>query len=347
MTSVVHNDPAEAQLPTMRPALPIDPFVAALLATVGLASLLPARGMGEVALNHATGIAIAFLFFLYGVRLAPQQALAGLKQWRLHLAVLGVTFLVFPVFGLLTGLLPTSILPPGLQAGVLFLCLLPSTVQSSIAFTSIARGHVAAAVCSASASNLLGMVLTPLLVALLMPGLAGGGGALSFDALHGIALQLFLPFAAGQALRPWIGSVVARHKALLGRMDRLSILLVVYAAFSEGVREGIWHQLSPAQLAVLALICVALLAVALGVSLLLSRRMGLSREDEIVLVFCGSKKSLASGLPMASVLFASSQVGLVVLPLMLFHQIQLMVCAWLARRYAQGPSLPAMPVAAE
>ncbi|MBW6398496.1 bile acid:sodium symporter [Roseomonas sp. HJA6] len=327
----------------MRLRLPIDGFVAALLATVTLASLLPARGVGEVVLDHVTAIAIAFLFFLYGARLAPQAALQGLAQWRLHLAVLGVTFVVFPVLGLLTGLLPTAVLPPGLQAGVLFLCLLPSTVQSSIAFTSIARGHVAAAVCSASASNLLGMVLTPLLVALLMPGVAGAHGGLSFDALRGIALQLFLPFAVGQALRPWIAAWVQRQRALLGRMDRLSILLVVYAAFSEGVREGIWHQLSPTQLAMLALVCVALLAAALGTSLMLSRRLGLAHEDEIVLIFCGSKKSLASGLPMASVLFASSQVGLMVLPLMLFHQIQLMVCAWLARRYAQGPATAMLP----
>ncbi|WP_236571569.1 bile acid:sodium symporter family protein [Rhodovarius lipocyclicus] len=343
MTSTVHNGFAGAQMPVMRLRLPIDAFVATLLATVALASVLPARGLGAEVLEYATGIAIAFLFFLYGARLAPQAALQGLAQWRLHLTVLGVTFVVFPALGVLTGLLPNAVLPEGLKAGVLFLCLLPSTVQSSIAFTSIARGHVAAAVCSASASNLLGMVVTPLLVAALMPEASGSGG-LSFDALRGIALQLFLPFAAGQALRPWIGGLVTRNKALLGRMDRLSILLVVYAAFSEGVREGIWHQLSPAQLAVLALLCCALLAVALGISLMLSRGLGLAREDDIVLVFCGSKKSLASGLPMASVLFASSQVGLVVLPLMLFHQIQLIVCAWLARRYAQGGE--AQPLAA-
>ncbi|RVT91707.1 bile acid:sodium symporter [Rhodovarius crocodyli] len=340
MTSVVHNEGCAAQFAPMKFRLPIDAFVATLLATVALASFFPARGLGEEVLGHATTIAIAFLFFLYGARLAPQAAVQGLAQWRLHLAVMSVTFVVFPVLGLAAGLLPDAVLSPSLKAGVLFLCLLPSTVQSSIAFTSIARGHVAAAVCSASASNLLGMVLTPLLVAALMSGVSGSG--FSFDALRGIALQLFLPFAAGQALRPWIGGLIARNKAILGRMDRLSILLVVYAAFSEGVREGIWHQLAPVQLAMLAVLCMALLAAALGISLLIARRMGLAREDEIVLVFCGSKKSLASGLPMASVLFAGGQVGLVVLPLMLFHQIQLMVCAWLARRYAEGPQLHAI-----
>nr|WP_314073489.1 bile acid:sodium symporter family protein [uncultured Roseococcus sp.] len=317
----------------MRFKLPIDGFVLALLSTVALASVLPAQGRGAEVMGQAANVAIAFLFFLYGLRLAPRAALQGLAQWRLHLAVIAATFVVFPLLGLATGLLPESVLPPGLYAGILFLCVLPSTVQSSIAFTSIAGGNVAAAICSASASNLLGILLTPALVALLMHG---AGAGISLGVLGDIAMQLFLPFALGQLLRPRLGAWAERHRWLLGRMDRLSILMVVYVAFSEGVVSGIWHRLDAAQLGVLLVICLALLGAVLGVTVLMARLLGLGRADEIVLVFCGSKKSLASGLPMASVIFAGSQVGLIVLPLMLFHQVQLMVCAWLARRYAEG-----------
>lgn len=321
----------------MRFRLPIDGFVLALLATVALASVVPAHGRGVEAAGWASSIAIAFLFFLYGLRLAPRAALDGLAHWRLHLAVLAATFLIFPLLGLGLGMLPDSVLPPGLYAGLLFLCVLPSTVQSSIAFTSIAGGNVAAAVCSASASNLLGIVLTPALVALLMHG---AGTGISLGVLGDLAAQLFLPFALGQLLRPRLGAWAQRHRTLLGKMDRGSILMVVYVAFSEGVTSGIWHRLDAGQFAVLLAICAALLSAVLGTTVLMARLLGFSRADEIVLVFCGSKKSLASGLPMASVIFAGSQVGLIVLPLMLFHQIQLMVCAWLARRYASCPHAP-------
>src|SRR5699024_2125076 len=127
-------------------------------------------------------------------------------------------------------------------------CLLPSTVQSSIAFTSIARGNVAAAVCSASFSNLAGIVVTPLLVAWLA---GGGSGGFSASSVGGIVLQLLVPFAAGQLARRWIADWIRRHAATLKLVDRGSILLVVYTAFSQGVTEGIWQQLSWPQLGIL------------------------------------------------------------------------------------------------
>jgi sodium/bile acid cotransporter 7 len=239
------------------------------------------------------------------------------------------------------------VLPDPLLVGLLFLCLLPSTVQSSIAFTSIAHGNVAAAVCSASLSNLLGIFITPALVALLM-NLKGG---VSFQAVLDIVLQLLAPFLAGHVLRPWIGAFVARHRYALGYVDRGSILLVVYLAFSEAVANGLWHRLGVGDIAKLIIVCAGLLGAVLLATLFVARRLGFSRPDEIVIVFCGSKKSLASGVPMAGVLFPLAQVGMIVLPLMLFHQIQLMVCAALARRYAASdpatiPSLPQANVGA-
>jgi sodium/bile acid cotransporter 7 len=310
--------------------LNIDPYIAAIVGMVGLASLVPLHGAAAAAGGYATNAAIAVLFFLHGAKLAPRAALAGARSWRLHVVVLLGTFVLFPALGLSARALAPQLLPPALWSGLLLLCMLPSTVQSSIAFTSIARGNVPAALCAATASNILGMALTPLLAGLLLHT----HGGFSAHAMGDIALQLLLPFLAGQVARPWIGEWVGRNRLLLSVVDRGSILLVVYVAFSEGVTQGIWHQLDAATLGTVLLINAALLAAVLGLTTLASRALGFSRGDEIVAVFCGSKKSLASGLPMATVLFAGQSAGLIVLPLMLFHQIQLMACAALARRYA-------------
>ncbi|MEV4192185.1 bile acid:sodium symporter family protein [Streptomyces toxytricini] len=313
--------------------LPLDPYVLALLGTVALASLLPARGTAASLAQGVATAAVALLFFLYGARLSTREALDGLRHWRLHLTVLACTFVLFPVLGLAArGLVPWLLTPP-LYGGLLFLCAVPSTIQSSIAFTSIARGNVPAAICAGSFSSLAGMVLTPLLAAVLVGGTVGGFSA---DALVRIALQLLVPFLLGQALRPRIGGFVTRHRAALGFVDRGSILLVVYAAFSAGVAAGIWHRVGVVRLGALLAVEAALLAVMLLVTWYGAKRLGFGRADRIAIQFAGSKKSLAAGLPMASVLFGA-QASLAVLPLMLFHQMQLMVCAVLARRRAWDP----------
>lgn len=308
----------------------LDPFLILLIGTVALASVLPAHGQGAALAEWAADAGIVLLFFLHGAKLSRAAILSGAKAWKLHLATLGTTFLLFPLLGI--GIVHSGLLPEKLGVGVLFLTLLPSTVQSSIAFTAIARGNVAAAVVSASFSNLLGILLTPLLVALLMER-TGNGSLISLSSIKGILLQLLLPFVVGHLLRPWIGGFIERHKAMIGRVDRSSILLVVYAAFSAAVVEGIWRTVSAEELALLAGTSIALLAVVLVLTWLLGKAMGLSREDRIVLQFCGSKKSLASGVPIAGVLFPASMVGPILLPMMLFHQIQLMACAMLAKRY--------------
>jgi sodium/bile acid cotransporter 7 len=314
--------------------LPIDPYIAAIVGMVGLASLVPVHDTGAVIAGHLTTAAIALLFFLHGARLAPSAALAGAWHWRLHVVILASTFLLFPVLVLTARALFPGLLTAPLWTGLVLLSVLPSTVQSSIAFTSIARGNVPAALCAATASNLLGMLLTPLLAGLLL----SSQGGFSIKGVGDILLQLMLPFAAGQLARPLIGAWALRNKTLLGMVDRGSILLVVYTAFSEGVTQGIWHQLGLTDLGVLLVINAALLGAVLAITTYGSRLLGFSRADEVTIVFCGSKKSLASGLPMATVLLAGQSVGLIVLPLMLFHQIQLMTCAWLAKRYANAPT---------
>ncbi len=308
-----------------------DPFVLALLGTVVLASLLPARGPFAAAVAIAADAGIVLLFFLHGAKLSREAIWAGARNWRLHLATLGITFALFPLLGLGVG--AAHVVPPEFAAGLLFLTLLPSTVQSSIAFTAIARGNVAAAVCAASFSNLAGIFITPALVALLMGGTTGG---MSWESVGTIFAQLLLPFVLGHLLRPWIGAFVARHKTLTGRVDRGSILLVVYSAFGAAVVEGLWSRIAPASLLALTALCLLLLAIVLAATWALGRAMGLSREDAVVLLFCGSKKSLASGVPMAGVLFSASQVGIVLLPIMIFHQLQLIACALIAPKLAKS-----------
>lgn len=309
-----------------------DTFTMLLVAMVALASILPISGKPAEWFGLATNLAVALLFFLHGARLSTDVVVAGFLHWRLQSFILAVTFVVFPLLGLLLGLLTPWLIPPALYLGLLYLCVLPSTVQSSIAFTSIAGGNVPAAICAASASNILGMFLTPALVAVLFS--AGGHVGVSLDMIWKILLQLFLPFVLGQVLQPFIGNWIRVRKSLLAPVDRGSILMVVYLAFSNAVIEGIWSEFSAADLSLVIGLDIVLLAVVLAVTFYGSKLFGFSREDRIAAVFCGSKKSLASGVPMAGVIFAGQSVGAIVLPLMLFHQIQLMVCAWLARRFA-------------
>lgn len=311
----------------------IDGYIVLLLGTVGLATLLPATGAAATVVTAAVKVAVGLLFFLYGVRLSPEEALAGLRHWRLHLLILGCTFVLFPLLGEAARALPDAVLGPQLYTGVLFLTLLPSTVQSSIAFTSMARGNVAAAICAATFSSLLGIVLTPLLAAWLLT--TGAGVTVSGQQILDIVLQLLVPFALGQLVRRWVGPWIGRHRVLTTVVDRGSILLIVYSAFSEGVREGIWGQVTVGEILWLAAVCVTLLAVVLTFSGVASRRLGFGRADRVTIQFCGSKKSLANGLPLATILFPAASVGITVLPLMLFHQIQLMVCTVLAQRWGR------------
>ena len=312
----------------------LDPFLLMLVAVMATASLLPARGAAVPLFGAATDVAIMLLFFLHGAKLSRQAILAGIGNWRLHLLVMASSFVLFPILGYAAAHGASGLTTPEILSGILYLTLLPSTVQSSIAFTALARGNVPAAICSASLSNVTGIVLTPLMVGLLIR-VQGSAPGVSLGAVEAIMLQLLLPFAAGHLLRPLIGGFIDRNKALLTPVDRASILLVVYTAFSAAVVGGIWRRTEAVDLLVILVICALLLAVVMGANLLIARRLRLPRADEIVLLFCGSKKSLVSGVPIAGAIFAPAQVGIIILPLMIFHQLQLFVCAIVAARYAR------------
>ncbi len=315
----------------------ISAFTWLILLTVLLASVWPARGAFAEALSHAATLGVALLFFVHGAALPREAVIAGLTQWRLHLFIFAITFLLFPLCVVPLARLGASWLPEHLLLGFLYLAVLPSAVSSSIAYTAVAKGNVPAAICSAAGSNLLGMVLTPLLLSLVLD--RSDAQAFVLDgAIRDILVEMLLPFVAGQLLRPVLLPILTRYPTLSERVDQSVLLLIIYVAFAQSVVSGLWAQVPFSILMLAALLCLVLLASILALTAILARRLGFNRADEIAAVFCGSKKSLASGLPMAKVLFAGHPgFGLIVLPIMLYNQIQIMVGALLAERYAQKP----------
>jgi solute carrier family 10 (sodium/bile acid cotransporter), member 7 len=313
-----------------------DWFVLSLVCTVLAATLYPCRDTAATVF-HALGTgAIASLFFLQGARLSREAVLGGITHWRLHATIAATTFIVFPAIGLALNLLFPKLLPQTLWLGVLFLCTLPSTVQSSIALTSIAQGNVAGALCSATASNLAGIVLTPVLFGAIAH-LRGGG--IAIDNIGEVVAELLVPFVLGHLSRPWIGHWAAQNRRLLAFTDRSSILLVVYAAFSAAVVNGVWHQLPPVIMTSAMLGVALLLAAGLLAAALMPYVAAFDKPDSIAVLFCGSQKSLVSGVPIANVLFPASVVGPALIPIMIYYPMQLLVCAWLARRYATSAGI--------
>jgi len=320
----------------------IDPFLLLIMAAVAVASVLPAQGASAEILDTFGILGIALLFFVHGAALPREVVIQGLVQWRLHLFIFAITFVVFPLAVLPFGVLPSAWMPADLLLGFLYLAALPSAVSSSIAFTAMAKGNVPAAICSSAASNVFGLLLTPVLLSLLTRTSVEDGFDLT-EALGDVVFQLLVPFAVGQMARPWLAGLMARHERRIGQLDQGVILLIVYTAFSQSVVDGLWSRLPPASLALTAVLCLVLLTVVLAATACIARRLGFSRGDEIAAVFCGSKKSLASGLPLAKVLFATAPgFGMIVLPIMFYNQIQILVGAVLARRYAQDEATMAV-----
>jgi solute carrier family 10 (sodium/bile acid cotransporter), member 7 len=324
--------------------LPIDGFLITMLTAVGLSFLAPTLGAshGPLHLEVLTQLGIALVFLLHGIALSTDNLKAGARNWRLHVFVQSCTFILFPLLGFAAVKLVGTHLPADLMLGVFFLCSLCSTISSSVAMTVLARGNVPGAIFDATLSSILGMVATPLLISLVAT--TGSGQLPLGKAIADIALQLLLPFAIGQALRPALGGWMTRHKENINLVDRGVIILIVYGSFCDSAASHVWTGFGwQTLLAALGLVA-ALLGVVLVTTTWTARRLRFSREDEITAVFCGSKKSLATGIPIAQLLFGGHpSVGMIVLPLMAYHQLQLFVCAIIARRYARQARLRVAP----
>ncbi|NHB56971.1 bile acid:sodium symporter [Acinetobacter sp. 194] len=314
--------------------LAIDRFTLLLVLMVVLASIVPISGQAADIFAVITTIAIAILFFLHGAKLSREAVVQGMMDWKLHGLVFSFTFILFPILGLLAKPILLPLLGQQLYWGFLFLCFLPSTVQSSIAFTSIANGNVASAVCSASFSNIIGMFITPILVSFFILGQSEHG----FDptaSIIKITLLLLVPFILGQILRPYVYPKMQKKPSIVKAFDQGSILMVVYGAFSGAVVAGLWHQIEGQTLLILILACSVLLTMVMLLALYIPKWLGFKQADQVAIFFCGSKKTLASGVPMAQILFIGQPLGMIVLPIMIFHQIQLMVCGMIANRWSK------------
>ena len=312
-----------------------DWFLCGMVLATLLAYFFPTFGAtgGAMHAEWVVNIGIFVVFFLHGVNLSGEQIRHGLKNTRLHLMVQGFTFGVFPLIWLISHWLVGSHVPALLMLGFLYLCALPSTISSSVALTGSAGGNVPAAILNASLSSVLGVVLTPLLVSLVVG--RGAGGIDLGSTLLDLCLMLLLPLVLGQVLRRWLAGFFGRYKRYTNVIDKLVILLLVYAAFCNSMVSGIWQQQGNGLLLSAALGSAILLAIILWMTTRTARALQFSNADEIAAVFCASKKSLAAGVPMAALIFGNNPgLGLILLPIMIYHPLQLIVCSILAERYA-------------
>lgn len=310
-----------------------DRFVLLLLAAVLVGWLLPVSGQGLAIAQDVSFVSIFGLFFLHGLRLPRKEVAKAARGWRVQGAMLAFTFVAMPLAGLLLAKGAGWMLPAALATGLVYCAMLPSTVQSAISYSSMAGGNVAASVVGAALSNLAGIVLTPALVALLLG--ASSGVSIGGETIMRIATMLLLPFALGQLAQGWLGAWAQRQKAILSFFDRLVILIAVYVAFAGAVHAGSLSALDVGVLAALGALLAFLLAFAFAGAWFLGALAGLQRDERISLMFAGAQKSIATGAPMAAILFGSS-AGLIVLPAIIYHMAQLLLSAPLAARLAKG-----------
>jgi solute carrier family 10 (sodium/bile acid cotransporter), member 7 len=303
-----------------------------------LAWLVPGPGAqgGSLHPELLNKLGVSLIFFLHGLTLSFAALGAGARNWRLHLLVQACTFLLCPLLGLLILATIGRHLSVDLRTGLFFLCALPSTVSSSVALTATAKGNVPAALFNATLSSLLGVLLTPLWLSVVL-GAAGRAlpiASVIFDLFKWLVLPLFI----GQLLRPLLGAFATRHKARLSVLDRLTILLLVYTSFCDSVQAGVWHAGGNALL-VSVLASIVVLAIVMTLVWHTSRALGFAPGDRIVALFCGSKKTLASGVPMARLIFgAHPGLAIILLPIMIYHPLQLVIGGWLANRFALAAS---------
>lgn len=307
-----------------------------MITAVVLGGIFPSFGAHGGALHSETtvNLGIAIVFFLHGINLPLESLRRGVLAWRVHIVVQSLTYILFPLLWLLFNALFKQWIPRDLMLGFCYLATLPSTISSSVAMTAVARGDIPVAIFNATLSSLLGIVLTPLLISWL--GDTATHGMSLGNTMLNIAKMLLLPIVMGQVLRPFVGNWFLHIKPYTNNIDKLVILFIVYAAFCNSAQSGLWQQNGLGLIAITLVGGAVFLAIVLSLSTLIARRLQFKREDEIAIVFCGSKKTLASGVPMAALIFGPiPALGMIVLPIMLYHQLQLFVCSWLAHRYAR------------
>jgi sodium/bile acid cotransporter 7 len=318
-------------------------FVCLLPFAFGLAWLAPeiASKGGWLRPELTTKLGVGLIFLLQGLLLPTASIRAALGQVRLHSVVQGMTFVGFPLLGLAVAALVGRWLPEELRIGLVYLSVLPSTVSSAAVLTAAAGGNSAGAICNAVLSSLLGIVLTPLLLAaaLSLQGVAAGAGGGGIDAGR-VVLELIklilVPLLAGQVLRVWLGAWATAQKKRLGTLSTAVILFIVFAAFCDAAKAEVWTKHGAALPLEALAIAVGLFVLATAATRALSRAAGLGGGDAIAAEFCAVQKTLASGVPLAGVIFAGDpRTGLILLPLLIYHPLQLSLHGALAAKWAK------------
>ncbi|MEI6950494.1 bile acid:sodium symporter family protein [Paraflavisolibacter sp. H34] len=313
----------------------LDPFVLMLLVMIVLAKLFPQGGTGEGpwSLSSLAGYGVSLIFFFYGLKLNFAGLKAGLRNWKLHLVVHSSTFLLFPLLvWACKGLLPDAAYT--LWLGTFFLASLPSTVSSSVVMVSIAEGNIPAAIFNASISSILGVFITPVWMGMVNTGAAGGADM--SDIITKLILQVLVPVALGVLFNKKWGHWADRHKKQLKYFDQSIILTIVYTAFCHSFAERLFSNIGPADLVLLGVGMLALFFVAYFITTMACKAFSFNRADTITATFCGSKKSLIHGTVMSKVLFGQSTLtGILLLPLMVYHALQLIVVSMIAQKLAK------------
>lgn len=312
----------------------INTFFFLLVLSVFLAYIFPRWGTegSPIPFNDLTYYGVSFIFFFYGVKLDFKSLKQGLSNWKLHFLIQMTTFLIFPAFILLlnTGLGMQGSL---LWLGVFYLAALPSTVSSSVVMVSIAGGNLPAAIFNASVSSIIGIFITPLWMQMFMSA-SGTGFDLSSTFLQ-LILQILMPVILGFSLHRVLGNWAMKHNQILKKFDQFIILLIVFTAFAESFYQKMFEGQSLSELVLLSGAMLFLFLLMVGIMHVLGLYLGFSREDRITVLFCGSKKSLVQGAVMGKVLFPDPVVlGVILLPLMIYHALQLIVGSAIAERMA-------------
>lgn len=313
----------------------LDGFVISMIIAVLFSFIFPQIGAkgSPLHLDLVTTLGVSFVFLLHGANLSLDAVKAGIMAWRLHLFVQITTFVIFPIIGFIIYYGGKNIMPEAIRLGFFFLCALPSTISSSVAMTAIGKGNVPGAIFDATLSGVIGMIITPFLVSIIQR--ANGGHIDVLGAVFEIMETLLLPFAIGQILRPIFKGFLAKYKKIINLTDRSVIILIVFVAFCNSNISGVWQKNSPLTIIGIFILVAIILATVLTLTTITARKLGFNHEDEVAGVFCGSKKSLANGAPIAAILFnGNPMMGAIILPVMIYHQLQLMVCSIIAQKYA-------------
>ncbi|SDH89564.1 bile acid:sodium symporter family protein [Winogradskyella thalassocola] len=311
----------------------IDKFVLCIIGIIILAYFFPQWGIenSEIPIDTISAIGISLIFFFYGLKLNPTQIKAGLKNWKLHLLVQGSTFLMFPLLILLLRPLIQNETQDTIWLAFFFLAALPSTVSSSVVMVAMAKGNIPAAIFNASISGIIGIVLTPLWM-----GLFVDPTQTDFDFTEiyiKLIVQIILPVIFGLFLQRYLGDFARKHSSKLTLFDKSIILLIIYKSFAASFDNDIFSVVSLVDLLLLFIGVLVLFTIVYSLTGVFARKLHLNKEDRITAQFCGTKKSLVHGTVFSKILFGNmATLGIILLPLMLFHATQILIISVIASR---------------